>query len=218
MGAEEKSKVRLIVLDSKRVKMKWSHSVNPSKEVLDDAVDLKDIVDATMSGVESRGKSNRRLPKKSKMNRLSRSGMVKDESESVSEPDVGHHHRETERGDRKPSKRKLDAKSKDVPEEQIDVIARKERKKSKKRKTDIEQVEVESLAPVEPLLSSSHTPSGSGKEFSHDSGVVGVEVMAANVTDNKMKSKKKSAGVDLSLLSGGVNMQAFGTGGSSAWD
>lgn len=215
VGAEEKTKVRLIVLDSKRVKMKWSHSVNPDSELLEDSVDLEDIGtvrDINRKGTEAgSGIGTHRLPKKkglSKMGRLSRSGMVKEEPKEEKTT--------TDQDKKKSSKRKHS-------EEEVDGdnVEKKEKKikKSKKSKKDTDEGrEDQSIAK---------------SQFSHDSGVVGVEFqvpkrvkeeVGVDIADHGTKKKNKddkakmAGGVDLSVLSGASSMEGFGTGGSSAWD
>jgi hypothetical protein len=196
--------VRLIVLDSKRVKMKFSHSVNPDSEVLEEAVDLKDIdMKETVVRKSSKSKDIDRLPKKkTKMGRLSRSGMLKEEQDTSVSRDDG-------RDDRKSLKRKQ-VESEEDPTDSVDKPKKKEKKKDKKRK--IEKDELPS--------DGGSIDGGSAKQFSHDSGVVGVEVMTT-IDDKKVPTvakEKKSVGVDLSVLKGNDSMQVFGTGGSSAWD
>lgn len=238
VGAESKDKVRLIVLDSKRVKMKWSHSVNPDNEQLDEAVDLedidlhkKDLKDGEDMDVSRGNMKMDRLPNKKKVKnpkqpqhhgRLSRSGLVKEDVVEIAteETDKKRSHKASKRRRDEPTG--SGKQGDDEPSEE----SRDKKKKSKKVKKNLISEPVASVSSEKESAAVSVAGSSVAEEtFTRDSGVVGVKVLTKS-GNGKLKSSQggresggnDSADVELSMLSGSSLMQGFGTGGGSAWD
>jgi Mg-chelatase subunit ChlI len=185
-------------------------SVNPDSDQLDDAVDLDTLTSGGAPHTANSGAKSvtakdgdKKIKKKIKLGRLSRSGMIKDEDEEKVIV-------------QKSSKRKHQVDS----EESENIGGEKEKEKKKKSKKNKIEKEVQD--------SSDKISKATGSKFSADSGVLAVQVMtgvednySSNSSDKKkIKELKTSGGIDLNVLSGGSvsMMQGFGGGGSSAWD
>ena len=197
VGAQAKTKVRLIVLDSKRVKMKWSHAINPKNEVLEDAVDLVDIDSGNRSSKGEDDVSVIAVPreKKRKLNKLSRSGKIK----------------ELPTGKATKIEKQID--------EEVNLLHDEKDKKKKKKHEKARPSRLNTE--INDKSSIVHESDGG---FSLESGVVNVQVAAvvgsrdSSINEVHKEKRKVAAKVDLSILSGSNDLQNVGTGGSSVWD